>query len=87
MSDADESPLKFPADIAIKVFGRIESQFRETVLTIVRGHYGDRHAVVEQCSKQGTYLSLSISVVAESREQIDALFRELTAHDDVLMVL
>jgi putative lipoic acid-binding regulatory protein len=87
MSDAGESPLKFPADIDVKVFGRNETQFREAVLTIVRAHYGDRHTVGEHISKQGAYLSLSISVVAESREQIDALFRELTAHDDVLMVL
>lgn len=87
MIDPKDSPLQFPAEIAVKIFGKNEPAFRDAVLTIVRTHYGEEHRVVEQTSKQGAYLSLSVTVVAATREQIDALYRELTAHDDVLMVL
>ncbi len=87
MIEPGESPLQFPAEIAVKVFGKNEPTFRTAVLTIVRTHYGDEHAVAEQLSKQGAYLSLSVTVVAASREQIDALYKDLTAHDDILMVL
>jgi putative lipoic acid-binding regulatory protein len=87
MIDPSESPLQFPAEIAVKVFGKNEPAFREAVLLIVRTHYGDDHVVAEQISKQGAYLSLSVKVLAASREQIDAMYKELTAHDDILMVL
>jgi uncharacterized protein len=87
MIEPGESPLQFPAEIAVKVFGKNESAFRAAVLTIVSTHYGDEHAVAEQLSKQGAYLSLSVTVLAASREQIDAMYKELTAHDDILMVL
>jgi putative lipoic acid-binding regulatory protein len=87
MIESGESPLQFPTEIAVKVFGKNEPTFRTAVLTIVRTHYGDEHAVAEQLSKQGAYLSLSVMVVAASREQIDALYKDLTAHDDILMVL
>lgn len=87
MIEPGESPLQFPAEIAVKVFGKNEPMFRAAVLTIVRTHYGDEHAVAEQFSKQGAYLSLSVTVLAASREQIDAMYKDLTAHDDILMVL
>jgi uncharacterized protein len=87
MIEPGQSPLQFPAEIAVKVFGKNEHTFRSAVLTIVRTHYGDEHEVAEQLSKQGAYLSISVTVVAASREQIDALYKELTAHDDILMVL
>lgn len=87
MIESGESPLQFPAEIAVKVFGKNEPTFRVAVLTIVRTHYGDEHAVAEQLSKQGAYLSLSVTVLAASREQIDAMYKDLTAHDDILMVL
>jgi uncharacterized protein len=87
MIEPGDSPLQFPAEIAVKVFGKNEPTFRMAVLTIVRTHYGDEHAVNEQLSKQGAYLSISVTVVAASREQIDAMYKDLTAHDDILMVL
>jgi len=87
MSDADQSLLTFPCDMPIKVFGRNEPAFRDAVLAVVRAHYGDEYRVAEQLSKQNSYLSLTISVRAESREQIDAVFRELVASEQILMVL
>jgi uncharacterized protein len=87
MSDSGESPLTFPAELPVKVFGRNEEAFRTAVLAIVRAHYGDDHRVAERPSRRGSYLSLTVTVVAESREQIDAMYRELVASELVLMVL
>ncbi len=87
MSGPADSPLKFPADVSVKVFGRNEPAFRTAAIEIARAHYGDRHTVVEQLSKKGNYLSLSITVRAESREQIDALYVDLVAHADIIMVI
>lgn len=84
-----ETLLTFPCDLPIKVFGRNRAAFRETTVAIVRRHFeAFREAdVSEQLSREARYLSLTITVRAESRTQVDALYRELTASDDILMVL
>jgi putative lipoic acid-binding regulatory protein len=83
----DESLLKFPTDVPVKVFGRNEPAFRAAVVKIVEAHYGDAYVLAEQQSKQASYLSFTVTVRAESRGQIDALYRDLVAHELVLMAL
>jgi uncharacterized protein len=83
----DPSLLSFPCDLPIKVLGRNESAFREAAIRIVRAHCGDEHTVAEQSSRQGAYLSLTITVRAASREDIDAIYRDLVAEPQILMVL
>lgn len=87
MSGPDDSLLKFPSDLAIKVFGRNEPGFREAALAIIESHYGKAYTVAEQQSRQASYASLTITVRAESREQIDAVYQALVAHELVLMAL
>jgi len=86
---SEDSPLVFPCDIPVKVFGRNDAAFRETVRAIMRTHFADLadEQIAERTSRADSYLSLTIVVRAESRAQIDAAYRELTAHDDVMMVL
>ena len=87
MSGADESLLKFPTDLAVKVFGRNDPEFRAAVIDVVEAHYGKAYAVAEQESKQAAYLSLTITVHVESRAQVDALYQALVANELILMVL
>jgi hypothetical protein len=83
----DSSLLTFPCDLPIKVLGRNEAAFRDAAIAIVRSHYGDEHRVAEQLSREGAYLSLTITVRAASREQIDAVYNALVAAPQILMVL
>ena len=87
MSDPAESLLKFPTDVPVKVFGRNDKKFRAAAVKIARAHYGDAHTVVEHLSKKGNYLSLTITVRAQSRAQIDAMYSDLVASDEVIMVI
>jgi uncharacterized protein len=87
MSDADQSLLKFPTDLAVKVFGRNDADFRVAVTQIVEAHYGKAYTVAEQASKQASYVSLTVTVRAESRAQADALYQALVADERVLMAL
>lgn len=84
-----ESLLEFPCDIPVKVFGRNEDSFREAVRAIVKSHYADLGDadLVERSSRRDNYVSLTITVRAESREEIDALYSELSGHAEILMVL
>jgi putative lipoic acid-binding regulatory protein len=86
MSD-DESLLQFPTELPVKVFGRNDPAFREAVIKIVEAHYGQAYVLAEQQSKQASYSSFTITVRAESRAQVDALYRDLVAHELVLMAL
>jgi putative lipoic acid-binding regulatory protein len=85
----EESILEFPCDVPIKVFGRNTPEFRATVLSIVRMYWDDlpETSVSERLSRSDTYLSLTITVHAESRAQIDAAYHSLTASGQVLMML
>lgn len=87
MSELPESLLKFPTDVPVKVFGRNDKKFRAAAAKIARAHYGDAHTVIEHLSKKGNYLSLTITVHAKSRAQIDALYSDLVANDEIIMVI
>ena len=69
--------------------GRKEPRFARTVMEIVLRHAPDfRSETIEmRPSRQGKYLSVTCIVRATSREQLDALYRELCDHPGVVMVL
>ena len=84
-----DSPMQFPCEFPLKVMGRHNEEFRSLVLGIVQKHVGavaPGH-IEERPSKDGTYLSLTYTFEAQSREQLDALYRELTSCEKVLIVL
>ena len=84
-----ETLFEFPCDFPIKVMGRRTDDFRSLVLGIVQKHTGniDPANIVERPSKDGKYLSLTCTFTAQSKDQLDALYRELTACERVLIVL
>jgi putative lipoic acid-binding regulatory protein len=85
----EQSALAFPCEFPIKIMGRKEPHFAQTVTGIVLKHAPDfEPASLEmRPSRQGTYLSLTCVVRATSREQLDELYRELCDHPSVVMVL
>jgi hypothetical protein len=83
----DGSLLTFPCDVPIKVFGRNDIAFRAAAAAVARAHYHDAHTITEQVSRNGNYLSLTITVKAQSRAELDAVYHALVASDDILMVL
>ena len=86
---SDQGLLTFPCDFPIKVMGARDDGFAQTVLAIVLRHAPDfRPDTVEmRVSGGGNYLSVTCTVRAGSREQQDALYRDLSTHPAVKMVL
>jgi putative lipoic acid-binding regulatory protein len=84
-----ESLIQYPTDFPIKVMGRREPRLVQTIVGIVQRHAPDFDpATVEmRTSKKNSYLSVTCTVRATSREQLDALYRELCDHPAVVMVL
>ena len=89
MNEPHEPALRFPTEFPIKVMGRDEPAFEPTVLEIVRRHAGAdvELAVRSRPSAGGNFVSVTVTFEAQSQAQLDAIYRELTAHDLVLMVL
>ena len=84
-----ESLLTFPCTFPIKVMGRREDGFAQTVTDVVLRHAPDFHpsTIEMRSSKNARYLSLTVTINARSREQLDALYSELSTHPMVVMVL
>jgi putative lipoic acid-binding regulatory protein len=84
-----ESLQEFPSEFPIKVMGRRDSDLRALTQAIVERHAGpiDDERVKTRTSGDGNFLALTYTITAQSREQLDALYRELTACKSVLMAL
>ena len=81
--------LEFPCNFPLKVMGRNTDDFRSVVLGIVQKHMGDIdiNTIEERPSRDGTYLGITCTVVATNKAQLDALYRELTACERVMVAL
>ncbi|RLA37370.1 MAG: DUF493 domain-containing protein [Gammaproteobacteria bacterium] len=89
MSPDESSLFDFPCSFPIKAMGRNEGDFETTVVGIVRRHAPDlgEGAVRAQSSGGGRFVSITVTITATSRDQIDAIYADLTAADLVLMAL
>ena len=87
--DEPESLLTFPCVFPMKVMGRREDGFAQAVAEVVLKHVPDFHpdTMEMRTSRNGRYLSLTVTINAKSREQLDALYSELSRHPMVMMML
>ncbi|MDR2188265.1 MAG: DUF493 domain-containing protein [Azonexus sp.] len=89
MTASQDSLLEFPCAFPLKIMGRAHDDLAAGVLAIVRRHAPDFDGATMEtrASAQGNYLSLTCTVRATSKPQLDALYRDLTAHPLVKVVL
>lgn len=85
----DSDLIRYPCDFPIKVMGRGEPGFAAAIAAVVARHAPDfdPSGMEMRPSRERKYLSLTCTVQAHSREQLDALYRELCDHPMVVMVL
>ena len=85
----DESLIQFPCDFTLKIMGKAQDDFENLVITIVKKHFPSVTAanIQKKMSKDNHYLSLSVTVYARSKMELDALYQELSTTKEVLMVL
>jgi putative lipoic acid-binding regulatory protein len=85
----DETVLEFPCDFPIKMMGRDTPEFHATARKIIEKHTGplDDNAIQSILSSKGRFVSITVTVNARSQQQLDDIYREVTAHEDVLMAL
>ncbi len=86
---SDESAIEFPCAFPIKMMGRDTPEFRATARALVEKHAGvvPDEAVQAALSRNGRFVSVTVTIIATSRQQLDDIYRDATDHEDVLYAL
>ena len=86
---SDESLLVFPCDFPIKMMGRDTPESHAIARALVEAHTGplDDRAIRTRPSRNGRFVAVTITVSAQSQEQLDAIYYDVSAHEAVLMAL
>jgi putative lipoic acid-binding regulatory protein len=89
MTEPKDSLIEYPCDFPIKIFGVAREGFSQAIATVVQAHDAgfDAASIEKRNSSNAKYLSLTCTIRATSREQLDALYRDLSSHPMVKMVL
>ena len=84
-----DSLIEYPSRFPIKVMGLKEEGFVHAVTGIAHRFdpQFDASTIELRPSSTGKYLGVTITVTATSREQLDDLYRALTSHPLVKVVL
>jgi uncharacterized protein len=83
------SLITYPSDFPIKIMGHAQPGFTDAVLSIIQHHAPDfdKRTMEARTSSKAKYLSLTCTIRAVSREQLDAIYQELSGHPMVVMAL
>jgi uncharacterized protein len=85
----EETLIEFPTDFPIKVMGETHADFMAEVTRVIQTHlpeFGD-HLIEFRGSSNGKYQSLTCLVYVTSKPQLDDIYRSLTSHPMVKVVL
>ncbi len=85
----EESALQFPCEFPIKMMGRDTPEFRLLARRLIEKHAGPvmDETVQAAVSRNGSFVSITVTIAATSQQQLDDIYHDATAHDDVLMAL
>jgi uncharacterized protein len=85
----EQSLIEYPCDFPIKVMGAHVEGYVEALVHVARAFDPafDASTVEQRPSKAGNYLGVTLTVRVTSREQLDELYRTLTTHPMVKIVL
>ena len=92
MSDQNTSPetlIEFPCHFPIKVMGEVHDKFTSTVIEIIKQKNGkfDPSTIEMKGSSEGRYISLTCFVYVTSKPELDDIYRSLSSHPMIKVVL
>ena len=79
VTESNDDIFKFPCEYPIKVFGLNQPKIEESVCSIVENYVGKLHKnqVSIKNSSKGKYVSITIRIIATSRQQLDSINADL----------
>ena len=83
--EQDETLLQFPCRFPIKAMGRSEAGIEAIVIEIIERHAPDtsKQQLRSRPSRNGNWVSVTVEIEAHSKGQLDAIYRELSAHAQI----
>jgi len=89
MSEESDTLFEFPCEFPIKVMGADEDALAVVLRRALKTHAPDSadNEFVLRASSQGRYVSLTVTITATSKPQLDAIYQALTDADEVLVAL
>ncbi len=81
--------LEFPCSFPIKMMGRASADFSDIAVRLVEQHVGKvaADAIQTSESRNGNFVSVTITIDAQSQEQLDSIYNDLSDHEDILVAL
>jgi len=81
--------LRFPCSFPIKMMGRADESFSNTAVGLVERHVGKvaADAIQTSRSRNGNFLSVTVTIDAKSQEQLNNIYNDLSNHEDILVAL
>ena len=89
MSDTQDTLIEFPCRFPLKIMGQNVPEFAPTIVEVVRVHAPDFDAEVDLVTRQSTggkWTSITVTITATSKPQLDSLYLALTGHPLVKVV-
>ncbi len=85
----EQKLLDFPCDFPIKMMGREQAEFRDAAVALVERHTGKirSDAIRTALSRNGNFLSITITIKAQNQQQLDDIYSDLSAHEEILVAL
>lgn len=85
----DVSLIEFPCEFTIKIIGNNANNFEQDIRSIIFKHFANGKEIRISCnqSNKNNYIAISATIYAKSKEQLDAVYMELTKHPEAKMVL
>jgi uncharacterized protein len=89
VSEQEPPKIEFPCEYPIKVLGRSSDAYREIIFEVFEQHAPgfDRENIQVKDSAKGTFTSLTITITATGKDQLQALHEDLMATGHVQMVI
>lgn len=90
MANEEEKPLiEFPCSFPIKMMGRDQDSFRQSAIEVIARHAGEvaEESIRTSMSRNGNFLSITITIEAHSQEQLDNIYNDLCSHEEILVAL
>lgn len=89
MSEETKLEIEFPQAFAVKAMGANDPSFVEHVRALVLAHSEEKQPIriSHRESKNGKFLSVTVEITAVSKQQLDAIYQDLTDDERIVMAL
>jgi putative lipoic acid-binding regulatory protein len=88
-TDDNNKLIKFPCDFSIKVVSNANFDLEDFTTKVVHQHIQEMEYIPTSTKKssKGNYKAITITIKAQNQQQIDAIYTDLTANKNIIMVL